>query len=127
MTEPHHPADLSTFRMRRRTPGSFLLVPRPRQGRSIRCQGQLEAAAATILVCCPAVAHIQEQPLSIWYQWRQVGDDLQIELLDNPGRLRARNGKTGGVSYIVPDFLVEMSHGGKRLVEVKPSDRRVSR
>ena len=63
------PADISTFRLRRRTPGSFLLVPCPKQGRSIRCQGQLEGAAAVTLVACPQVLHIQEQPLAIWYTW----------------------------------------------------------
>ena len=56
MPDSNRPADLSTFRLRRRTPGSFLLVPCPKQGRSIRCQGQLEAAAAVILVACPQVA-----------------------------------------------------------------------
>ena len=55
MPDTQQPAKQSTFRLRRRTPGSFLLVPCPKQGRSIRCQGQLEAAAATILVSCPAV------------------------------------------------------------------------
>ena len=44
---------VSTFRLRRRTPGSFVLVPFPKGGRSIRCQGQLEAAAAVILANCP--------------------------------------------------------------------------
>ena len=53
MTQSSHASGLSTFRLRRRTPGSFLLVPCPRQGRSIRCQGQLEAAATVILVACP--------------------------------------------------------------------------
>jgi hypothetical protein len=43
----------STFHLRRRTPGSFLLVPFPQMGRSIRCQGQLEAAAVQILALCP--------------------------------------------------------------------------
>jgi hypothetical protein len=47
MPDTHRPAEQSTFRLRRRTPGSFLLVPCPKQGRSIRCQGQLEAAAVT--------------------------------------------------------------------------------
>ena len=31
--------------------------------------------------------------------------------------------KNAGTSYIVPDFLVEMTDDRKRLVEVKPSDR----
>ena len=59
--------DLSTFRFRKRTLGTFVLVPFVRQGRSIRCQGQLEAAAAQVLTSCPLVADIIEQPLAIWY------------------------------------------------------------
>ena len=114
---------VSTFHLRRRTPGSFLLVPCPRQGRSIRCQGQLEGAAATILVACPAVAHIQEQPLTIWYQWREQGNTLHIQLLQAAPDVRPRKEANAGCSYIVPDFLVEMASGQKRLVEVKPSDR----
>ena len=114
---------VSTFHLRRRTPGSFLLVPCPRQGRSIRCQGQLEGAAAAILVACPMVAHIQEQPLTIWYQWREQGNTLHIELLQAAPDVRPRKEANAGCSYIVPDFLVEMASGQKRLVEVKPSDR----
>ena len=114
---------VSTFHLRRRTPGSFLLVPCPRQGRSIRCQGQLEGAAATILVACPAVTHIQEQPLTIWYQWREQGNTLHIQLLPAAPDSRPRKEANAGCSYIVPDFLVEMASGQKRLVEVKPSDR----
>ena len=111
---------VSTFHLRRRTPGSFLLVPCPRQGRSIRCQGQLEGAAATILVACPAVAHIQEQPLTIWYQWREQGNTLHIQLLEAAPDARPRKEANAGCSYIVPDFLVEMTSGQKRLVEVTP-------
>jgi hypothetical protein len=50
----------STFQLRRKTRGSFLLVPCPRLGRSIRCQGQLQAAAATILGACPSVVSLRE-------------------------------------------------------------------
>ena len=114
---------VSTFHLRRRTPGSFLLVPCPRQGRSIRCQGQLEGTAATILVACPMVAHIQEQPLTIWYHWREQGNTLHIELLPTAPDSRPRKEANAGCSYIVPDFLVEMASGQKLLVEVKPSDR----
>ena len=123
MPDSNRPADISTFRLRRRTPGSFLLVPCPKQGRSIRCQGQLEGAAAVTLVACPQVLHIQEQPLAIWYAWQELDDHLEIELLDGPpaNRRKRRNGKQ--CSYIVPDFLVEMTNHRKRLVEVKPSDR----
>lgn len=114
------PAPASTFRLRRRTPGSFILVPCPQAGRSIRCQGQLEAAAATILAACPLVTSIQEQPLAIWYAWRAVAGQLQIQLL--PETPRTRRGKEGlRYSHIVPDFLVEMRDGRRRLVEVKPS------
>jgi hypothetical protein len=123
MPDSNRPADISTFRLRRRTPGSFLLVPCPKQGRSIRCQGQLEGAAAVTLVACPEVLHIQEQPLAIWYAWQELEDHIEIELLDGPpaNRRKRRNGKQ--CSYIVPDFLVEMANHCKRLVEVKPSDR----
>ena len=72
----------STFRLRRRTPGTFVLVPAPRLGRSIRCQGQLEAATAQILAACPKVRNIQEQPLAIWYAWCQATNDITI--LDGP-------------------------------------------
>lgn len=123
MPADHRNQVVSTFHLRRRTPGSFLLVPCPRQGRSIRCQGQLEGAAATILVACPAVAHIQEQPLTIWYQWREQGNSLHIQLLPAAPDVRPRKEANAGCSYIVPDFLVEMVSGQKRLVEVKPSDR----
>jgi hypothetical protein len=112
---------LSTFQLRRRTPGSFVLVPCPRIGRSIRCQGQLEAAAATILAACPAVVSIQEQPCSIWYTWRETSRGPRIRLLpERPATPRQRRGH-GRCSYIVPDFLVEMGNGRRRLVEIKPS------
>ena len=123
MPNANQPADVSTFRLRRRTPGSFLLVPCPRQGRSIRCQGQLEAAAAVILVACPQVVHIQEQPLAIWYTWQDVGGHVEIQLLDGPPTSHAKRRNGRQCSYIVPDFLVEMTNGAKRLVEVKPSNR----
>ena len=113
----------STFYLRRRTPGSFVLIPCPQQGRPIRCQGQLEAAAATILVACPCVVHIQEQPLSIWYDWQGADDDLKIQILDGPPGGPGKRENHAGTSYIVPDFLVEMADGRKRLIEVKPSHR----
>ena len=114
---------ISTFRLRRRTPGSFLLVPCQKQGRSIRCQGQLEGAAAAILVACPKVVHIQEQPLQIWYAWQGKDDCAKITLLDEPPSAPRKRQKDAGTSYIVPDFLVEMVNGPKRLIEVKPSHR----
>ncbi len=123
MTEMNQPTGQSTFRLRRRTPGSFLLIPCPQQKRSIRCQGQLEGVAATILIACPAVTHIQEQPLTIWYRWHEKGDSLDIQLLETAPEKRPKNRPNAGVSYIVPDFLVEMTDGRKRLVEVKASSR----
>lgn len=108
---------VSTFKLRRRTPGTFVLVPYPKQGRSIRCQGQLEAAAAQILAACPFVQQIEEQPLSIWYARREGTEE--ISLLDGPPTKTLR--KERRCSYIVPDFLVTMHSGAKRLVEVKPS------
>jgi hypothetical protein len=123
MTDANHLGNLSTFRLRRRTPGSFLLVPCPKQGHSIRCQGQLEAATAVILIACPQVVHIQEQPLTIWHAWRGTEGPVEIKLLDGPPASPRRREKGAGTSYIVPDFLVEMVDGRKRLVEVKPSGR----
>ena len=110
---------VSTFRLRRRTPGSFVLVPFPKGGRSIRCQGQLEAAAAVILANCPLVAAIHEQPFQIWYAWREAESGLEIRLLDQQNA--ARPSAPWRCSYIVPDFLVTMTNGRKRLIEVKPS------
>lgn len=117
----HHPMpnpDLrpSTFHLRRRTPGSFLLVPFPAMGRSIRCQGQLEAAAVQILAACPLVKNFHEQPFKIWYAWSDSPPDLRI-LDEAPQILRCDR----RVSYIVPDFWVEMASGARRLVEVKPA------
>jgi len=110
-------AQPSTYRLRRRTPGTFVLVPFLKQGRSIRCQGQLEAATAQILTGCPLVREIQEQPLAIWYAWRE--ETGAISLLDSPPTKAFR--KSNRCSYIVPDFLVTMQSEAKRLIEVKPS------
>ena len=123
MSDANQRADLSTFRLRRRTPGSFVLVPCPKQGRSIRCQGQLEAAAAVILASCPRVVRIEEQPLTIWYAWQGEESAFEIQLLDGPPASPRRRQENAGTNYIVPDFLVEMTGGPKRLVEVKPSNR----
>ncbi|MBA4017572.1 MAG: hypothetical protein C0483_10405 [Pirellula sp.] len=109
----------STFQLRRRTPGTFLLVPFLKQSRSIRCQGQLEAATAQILAACPRVQNIEEQPLSIWYAWRDDSDE--ITLLNAPPTKACR--KLLRCSYIVPDFLVTMQCGRRRLIEVKPADK----
>jgi hypothetical protein len=62
---PRH--GLSTFKLRRRTPGPFILVPCPREGRSIRCQGHLEADVALVLAACPRVIRLREQPEKVWY------------------------------------------------------------
>lgn len=117
MTHPAEGESLSTFRLRKRTPGTFVLVPFPKQGRSIRCQGQLEAATAQILAGCPHVHKIQEQPLAIWYAWRE--ETGVINLLNGPPTKAFRN--SNRCSYIVPDFLATMQNGAKRLIEVKPS------
>jgi hypothetical protein len=119
MTYPAEGKSLSTFRLRKRTPGTFVLVPFPKQGRSIRCQGQLEAATAQILAGCPLVREIQEQPLAIWYSWHEEAG--VITLLDGPPTKAFR--KANRCSYIVPDFLVTMQSGAKRLIEVKPSTK----
>ena len=112
---------ISTFRLRRRTPGSFVLVPFPKSGRSIRCQGQLEAAAAVILANCPLVETIQEQPLQIWYAWRETESGLEIRLLGQQNA--ARPSAPWRCSYIVPDFLVRNIDGTTRLTEVNPADK----
>jgi hypothetical protein len=117
------PADLSTFTLRRRTPGSFILVPCPKVGRSLRCQGQLEAAAAVTLAGCPLVSHIQEQPLVIWYAWQETAGGVRIQLLDESPRTRSSAKGRIRYSHIVPDFLVRMVSGRQRLLEVKPSQR----
>lgn len=110
-------SQISTFRLRRRTQGTFVLVPCPKQGRSIRCQGQLEAATAQILAACPLVTEIQEQPLAIWYAYDEL--TTEITLLDDPPTKAFR--KSHRTSYVVPDFLVTMNSGARRLVEVKPA------
>ena len=69
---------ISTFQLRRRTPGTFVLVPFPRQGRSIRCQGQLEAAAVQFLAASPRVTEILEQPLSVWYAWDEATEVITL-------------------------------------------------
>ena len=112
---------ISTFRLRRRTPGSFVLVPFAKGGRSIRCQGQLEAAAAVILANCPLVEGIQEQPLKIHYSWRNSTDPADVQLLDAPPPPLRK--KSSQCSYIVPDFLVTMTDGQKHLTEIKPSSK----
>jgi hypothetical protein len=121
MTDPRSSDRLSTFSLRRRTPGTFVLVPSSKQGRSIRCQGQLEAATAQILTACPLVQQIEEQPLSIWYAWKEESDE--ILLLDRPPTNELR--KQRRCTYIVPDFLVTMQSSEKRFIEVKPSAKLV--
>jgi hypothetical protein len=83
----------------------------------------LEGAAAVILAACPQIAHIQEQPLKIWYAWQGVEGPVEIQLLEGPPTSPRKRERGVGTSYIVPDFLVEMADGRKRLVEVKPSHR----
>ena len=54
--------------------------------------GQLEAAAAVILANCPLVEAIQEQPLQIWYVWRETESGLEIRLLDQQSAARPVEG-----------------------------------
>jgi hypothetical protein len=117
MPSRNQDSPISTFRLRRRTPGTFVLVPCQKLGRSIRCQGQFEAAAAQVLAACPLVENILEQPMSIYYAWRD--DAPSIRLLDGPPEKAVR--RSLRCSYIVPNFLVTMCSGSQRLVEVKPS------
>ncbi|MCA9091018.1 MAG: TnsA endonuclease N-terminal domain-containing protein [Planctomycetaceae bacterium] len=121
MTQLNDPAQLSTFRLRRRTPGSFVLVPYPQLGRSLRCQGQLEAATALILSASTLVTNIQEQPCSIWYAWRETARRVEFQLCSEPRRRRRQDGVR--LSYIVPDFLVTCRDGSRWLLEVKPSTK----
>jgi len=93
-----------------------VLVPFPRQGRSIRCQGQLEAATAQILVASPLVESIDEQPFKIWYSWTS---DTEVQLQDGPPIKKPKTPEF--YSYIVPDFLVRLRSGDYRLIEVKPA------
>lgn len=120
------PDTISTFHLRRRTPGSFVLVPCPRIGRTLRCQGQLEAAAAVVLGGCPLVKTVREQPMQVWYSWR---DDprhgVRIDVLDDAPPSNRRNAGGTQISYTVPDFEVEMQDGRRWIVEVKASKRLV--
>ena len=125
MPTSRHPADLSTFRLRRRTPGPFILVPCPAEGRSIRCQGHLEADAALTLSACPRLARLREQPFVVWYAWRPAPGGCQIRLLDGPPARRPRKTDPVRVTYVVPDFLVGLADGPERLLEVKPSRKLV--
>jgi hypothetical protein len=121
MPTSRHPADLSTFRLRRRTPGPFILVPCSAEGRSIRCQGHLEADAALTLSACPRLAWFREQPFVVWYAWRPAPGGCQIHLLDGPPARRPRKTDPVRVTYVIPDFLVVLADGPERLLEVKPS------
>ena len=114
---------ISTFKLRRRTPGSFVLVACPQIGRSLKCQGQLEAATAVVLAGCPEVKTVQEQPLKIWYSWRTTLDGLDVRILRHPPKTRYPATSARRSSYVVPDFLVELCDGSVHLIEVKPSHR----
>src|SRR5262249_931156 len=125
MSTSRDPADLSTFRLRRRTPGPFILVPCPAEGRSIRCQGHLEADPALTLSACPRLARLREQPFAAWYAWRHAPGGCQIRLLDGPPARRPRKTDPVRVTYVVPDFLAGLADGPERLLEVKPSRKLV--
>ncbi len=116
----------STFRFRRRTPGSFLIVPSSRDGRSVRCQGQLEARAAMVLTACPLVRRLTEQPLKIWYQYDPAMETGSVQLIASPIAGAKRQQGSLKVTYTIPDFLVELCDGNRFLIEVKPR-RRLSR
>jgi hypothetical protein len=115
---------LSTFTLRRRTPGSFVLVPSDREGRCIRCQGQLEAAAARVLVTSPSVNALREQPLQVWYE--HTTDHAEFRLITRtPNECRDPPVKhaTKLRTYLVPDFLVRMHDGRLVLIEVKAATK----
>ena len=121
MSAPPSPSEVSTFRLRRGTPGSFVLVPCPQEGRSVRCQGHLEADTALTLSFCPLVTRLQEQPLRIWYAWRPILGGCQVHLLAEPPPRNLRKNKSFRITYILPDFLVTIAGKPPHLLEVKPS------
>ena len=121
MSTPASPPELSTFRLRRRTPGSFILVPCPQEDRSIRCQGHLEADTALALSFFPLITRLQEQSLRIWYAWRPTVGGCQVHLLAEPPARTLRKNKSFRITYILPDFLVTMADRSEHLLEVKPS------
>ncbi|NQV23004.1 MAG: TnsA endonuclease N-terminal domain-containing protein [Rhodopirellula sp.] len=97
-------------------------MPSDREGRCIRCQGQLEAAAARVLVASPGVNALQEQPLQVWYE--RVPNHPEIRLItrtSNECRDLSNRHATKLRTYVVPDFLVRMQDGRLVLIEVKPS------
>ena len=112
----------TTFRMRRRTPGSFLLVPSSRDGRSVRCQGQLEGLAAQIFSVCPSICSITEQPIKIHYQWNP-NNPADITLVDSATTKRVRIRPDLKSTTVTPDFLLDRFEGNSLLVEIKPSTR----
>ncbi len=118
------PSDIcSTFRLRRRTPGSFVMVPCPKIGRSLRCQGQLERALAVVLAGCPSVTDIEEQPMKVWYGWHDTRQGTTIRLLEQEPKTRHNRATGERFSYVVPDFLISPMNGRSRLIEVKPSGK----
>jgi hypothetical protein len=62
------------------------------------------------------VAAVEEQPLSIWYEWDE--EPGFVRLLEGPSTSAFR--KLHRASYVIPDFLVTTHGGQKRLVEIKP-------
>jgi hypothetical protein len=69
------------------------------------------------LAGCPQVTDVCEQPLKVWYAWRETERGLHVRLLDE--RPQARSFGRDRISYIVPDFHVAMQNGAAHLIEVK--------
>ncbi len=89
---------VSTFHLRRRTPGSFLLVPCPRQGRSIRCQVR-------------AIGHKQQRLLD------RCAKDRQLLLEDAP-RLSQH------IHHRVGAMVTDNYHRFSRCVEFRANTQR---
>ena len=92
-------------------------------GRSLYLAPAHPAAMKPFVVIRQALLRADKWALGRTVFWREQGNSLHIELLPAAPESRPRKEANAGCSYIVPDFLVEMTSGQKRLVEVKPSDR----
>lgn len=113
-----HSEVASTYSFRRRTPGTFLLVPTRHQNRSIRCQGRLEAIAVMTMAVSPAISEITEQPCRVWYEFSRLdSEDVQLSAEKSP----KANRRWPRTTYTVPDLLIQRCRGDLVLVEIKPS------